>query len=75
MAILKRTQLNASVTHEIDLLRQMKATALRAKYREVFGQESRSSNRQFLFPRVAWRPQVIAEGGLSEGLGEVPGNC
>jgi len=58
--------MDASIEHEIDVLRTMKATALRAKYREVFGQESRSSNRQFLFRRIAWRLQAIAEGGLSE---------
>jgi hypothetical protein len=45
--------MNLAVPAEIDDLRQMKAGALRAKYREVFGEESRSSNRQFLFRRIA----------------------
>src|SRR5665213_2564131 len=66
MATLRRTQLNPSLADEIDLVRTMKASTLRSKYREVFGQESRSSNRQFLFRRIASRLQAIAESGLSE---------
>jgi hypothetical protein len=51
---------------EIEDLRQFKVSALRNKYREVFGEESRSSNKQFLFRRIAWRLQARAEGDLSE---------
>jgi len=58
--------MDATVYAEIENLRQMKAGALRAKYREVFGEESRSSNRQFLFRRIAWRLQARAEGDISE---------
>jgi hypothetical protein len=39
---------------------------LRAEYRQVFGEESRSHNRQFLWKRIAWRLQELDEGGLSE---------
>ena len=39
---------------------------LRQKYIEVFGEESRSNHKQFLFRRIAWRIQALAEGGLSE---------
>jgi len=39
---------------------------LREKYKEVFGEESRSNHKQFLFRRIAWRVQALAEGGLSE---------
>jgi hypothetical protein len=39
---------------------------LRDKYREVFGEESRSNHKDFLFRRIAWRLQANAEGGLSE---------
>ena len=39
---------------------------LKDKYREVFGEDSRSNHKQFLFRRVAWRIQANAEGGLSE---------
>jgi hypothetical protein len=58
--------MDPAVLAEIDELRQMKAGALRVKYREVFGEESRSSNRQFLFRRIAWRLQANVEGDLSE---------
>jgi hypothetical protein len=51
---------------QIDELRRMKIGELRARYREVVGEETRSSNRQFLFRRIAWRLQAQAEGGLSE---------
>ena len=39
---------------------------LRQKYLGVFGEESRSNHKQFLFRRIAWRIQALAEGGLSE---------
>ncbi|HTB11918.1 MAG TPA: DUF2924 domain-containing protein [Bryobacteraceae bacterium] len=51
---------------EIDELSTMPVGQLRQKYLEVFGEESRSSHKQFLFRRIAWRIQAIAEGGLSE---------
>ena len=44
----------------------MTVTQLRQKYLEVFGEESRSNHKQFLFRRIAWRIQALAEGGLSE---------
>jgi DUF2924 family protein len=55
-----------SIVAEIEQLRQLKAAALRVRYQEVLGEESHSSNRQFLFRRIAWRLQARAEGGLSE---------
>ena len=51
---------------EIDELSRMTVSQLRQKYLEVFGDETRSNNRQFLFRRIAWRIQALAEGGLSE---------
>jgi hypothetical protein len=39
--------------------------ALKKRYRELFGEESKSSNKQFLFRRIAWRLQANAEGDLS----------
>src|SRR5580658_8691596 len=58
--------MDPAVFTEIEDLRRMKAGALRAKYRELFGEESRSSNKQFLFRRIAWRLQARVEGDLSE---------
>lgn len=58
--------MDVSIVNEIEELRRMKAAALRVKYREVFGEETRSSNRQFLFRRLAWRLQANVEGDLSQ---------
>src|SRR2546427_5828593 len=55
-----------AVLSAIDELRSSKVIVLRKKYQEVFGQESKSSNKKFLFRRIAWRLQANAEGGLSE---------
>jgi hypothetical protein len=58
--------MDAPVWMEIEDLRKLKTGALRAKFREVFRAESRSSNREFLFRRIAWRLQACAEGDLTE---------
>jgi hypothetical protein len=55
-----------SLELKIAALRELPAGVLRAKYRELFGEESRSGNRQFLFRRVAWRLQSLSEGDLPE---------
>jgi Protein of unknown function (DUF2924) len=39
---------------------------LRDKYVEVFGETTNAGNKDFLFKRIAWRIQSLAEGGLSE---------
>src|SRR5229473_252977 len=57
---------NAPMWREIDGLRQQSVGKLKLKYREVFGQESRSNHKQFLVRRIAWRLQANAEGDLSE---------
>jgi hypothetical protein len=56
----------ASVTAQIQALRGMKVAELRLKWRELFGEDSRSNNRDFLWRRLAWRVQELAYGGLSE---------
>jgi DUF2924 family protein len=58
--------MNPTIQAQIEALEKLPVTALRTKYRELFGEESRTSNKQFLFRRVAWRLQVLAEGDLSE---------
>src|SRR3954454_3762030 len=50
----------------IEGLRKLKTKALKVRYRELFGEESRSSNHGHLFRRIAWRLQANAEVGLSE---------
>jgi hypothetical protein len=44
----------------------MKIPAPKKRYQELFGEESKSSNKQFLFRRLAWRLQANCEGDLSE---------
>jgi hypothetical protein len=50
----------------IAALRDMTVADLREKYHEVFGEETRSRHKDFLWKRIAWRMQEIEEGGLSE---------
>jgi len=50
----------------IAALRNLTVGQLRDRYAEVFGEPTRSGNRDFLFKRIAWRIQSLAEGGLSE---------
>ena len=51
---------------EIERLRQRKVKELQQRYRELFGEDSPSSNRAHLFRRVAWRLQARGAGKLSE---------
>jgi len=55
-----------TVVAAIEQLRSLNVIALRKKYQQMFAAESRSSNKQYLFRRIAWRLQANAEGGLSE---------
>jgi hypothetical protein len=60
------TKRSTGLREEIEALRHMTAGQLKEKYRDVFGEVSRSNHKQFLFRRIAWRVQANAEGGLSE---------
>ena len=53
------------VADDIARLFGLKMIALRSRYRELFGEDSRSSNRTHLIRRIAWRLQAIALGDLS----------
>ena len=55
-----------TVSQQLAALSGMGVAALRSKYLEVFGEPSRSGNKAYLFKKIAWRIQSIAEGGLSE---------
>ena len=55
-----------NIGKEIAALRRMTPKQLRARYAEVFGEPTRSSNKQQLVKRIGWRLQSEAEGGLSE---------
>jgi hypothetical protein len=58
--------MDPNVIGRIEALQDLKIPALKKRYRELFGEESKSSNKQFLFRRIAWRLQANAEGDLSE---------
>ena len=51
---------------DIAALKRMAAGQLRQKYLEIFGEPTRSGNKDFLVKRLAWRMQSLVEGGLSE---------
>jgi Protein of unknown function (DUF2924) len=54
------------VYQEIEALRKQKTKALKARYLELFGEQSRSSNHAHLFRRIAWRLQALSAGDLSQ---------
>ncbi|HYC99868.1 MAG TPA: DUF2924 domain-containing protein [Phycisphaerales bacterium] len=47
-------------------LEAMRVPELRTRYAEVFGEATRSNNRDYLVKRIAWRAQANGEGDLSE---------
>ena len=51
---------------EVARLPEMPVAALRQRYAELFGDESRTGNKAWLIKQIAWRIQSLAEGGLSE---------
>jgi len=55
-----------NIGKEIAELKQMNVRELREKYQAVFGEPTRAGNKDFLFKRIAWRIQSLAEGDLSE---------
>jgi Protein of unknown function (DUF2924) len=58
--------MDLDLVRRIEGLRRLLVPALKEKYREVFGVETRSSHKQYLFRRIAWQLQAQREGGLSE---------
>lgn len=58
--------MSQNIHAQIAAMGKMTPSQLRDKYLEVFGEPTRSGNREHLFKRIAWRLQSHAEGGLSE---------
>ena len=58
--------MESSVIRQIHRLRQMTVGELRIEWEKLYGQASRSRNRDFLFRRLAWRVQELEHGGLSD---------
>ena len=47
-------------------IERMTVGQMRQQYAAVFGEQTRSGNRQWLFRRIAWRLQSLDEGRLSD---------
>ena len=60
------TAVQAGVIAQIEALRGMTVGQLRLKWRQLYGEDTRSGNRDYLWRRLAWRVQELAYGGLSE---------
>lgn len=58
--------MSETIAAQINDLRRMKVSELRQKYREVYGEETRSGNKDWLWKRIAWRIQELAYGGLTD---------
>ena len=55
-----------NIGRKITALRRMMPKELRVRYAAVFGEPTRSGNKEFLIKRIAWRLQSQSEGGLSD---------
>jgi hypothetical protein len=58
--------MHLNVGMEVAAFQRMTVKELRAKYAEMFGEETPANNKGWLVKRIAWRLQALAEGGLSE---------
>jgi hypothetical protein len=62
----KGERMHVNVAKELAALEAMSVSELRAKYSQVFGEETRAGNKRWLVRRIIWRLQALAEGDLSE---------
>lgn len=58
--------MHINVGKEVAALKRMTNKQLRARYAEVFGEETNANNHAWLVKRIAWRVQSLAEGDLSD---------
>ena len=56
----------AALYREIARLPGLEAKALRQRYRDVFGEEPRTTQRQQLIRRIGWKLQALSQGDISE---------
>lgn len=59
-----------NLAREQAALQRMTVPELRAKYAELFNDETKTGNRPWLCKRILWRLQALEEGGLSERVRE-----
>ena len=58
--------MSVNIAKEVAALGRLTVKDLRAKHIEVFGEATRSGNKDWLRKRIAWRIQANAHGDLSE---------
>ena len=54
------------IAREVAAMSRMTVKQLKGRYAEVFGEDSRSGNKDFLRKRIGWRLQALAEGDITE---------
>lgn len=59
-----------SMLAQIAKLKRMPVAELRLEWRRLYGEETRSRNRDYLWKRLAWRVQELAYGGLDEATNQ-----
>lgn len=55
------------IPSQLAALETMNIAELAEKYRELYGEPTRTRNKDYLKKRLKWRIQAAAQGGLSEG--------
>ena len=58
--------MSMQIEHEAQALKAMTVTQLQKRYGAVFGEQTRSNHKAYLWKRIVWRMQVLAEGDISE---------
>jgi hypothetical protein len=55
-----------NIDAELAAMGRMKVSELKEKYEAVFGESTKTGNKQWLIKRIAWRIQSLSEGTISE---------
>ncbi len=58
--------MDLNIGKEVAAMKRMTVNELRARYAEVFGEETNGRHKEWLIRRIAWRIQAQAEGDISE---------
>jgi len=58
--------METGMIRKLHRLRQMTVGELRLEWERLYGEPTRSRNKDFLFRRLAWRVQELQHGGLSD---------
>jgi len=58
--------MDLNIGKEVAAMRRLTVNELRAKYADVFGEETKARHKEWLVRRIAWRMQALAEGHVSE---------